>query len=78
MTTYKLEVKFMLNNHSEYRYETPYKGTFVITHWFINGKVNLQYVPTKIRYNIRRIKPYTSDTNIEDISSKNMSDHYNI
>ena len=24
----------------------------------------------KIRYNIRRIKPYTSDTNIEDINTE--------
>ena len=29
-------------------------------------------------YNIRRIKPYTSDKNVEDISSKNMSDDINI
>ena len=40
--------------------------------------VNLQCGPSKIRYNIRRIKPYKSDTKVEDISSKHMSDGFNI
>ena len=45
-----------------------YKGPFVITQFWNNGTVTLQYGPTKIRYNVRWIKPYTSDTNVEDIS----------
>ena len=60
----------MLNNHAVYKYEIPYKGPFVITQYFINGTVTLQYGSTKIRYNILWIKPYTSDTNIEDINLK--------
>ena len=27
---YKVGDKFMLNNHAAYKYETPYKGPFVI------------------------------------------------
>ena len=28
---YKVEDKFMLTNHTVYKYETPYKGPLVIT-----------------------------------------------
>ena len=40
--------------------------------------VNLQYGLTKIKYNIRRIKQYKSDTKVDDFSSKNLSDDVNI
>ena len=60
----------MLNNHAEYKYETLHKGPFVITRFWTNGTVTMQYRPIKIRHNIRRIKPYKSDTNVEDITSK--------
>ena len=43
-----------------------------------NGTVNLKYDPIKIRHNIRRIKAYKPDTNVEDISLKNMCDNVNI
>ena len=52
----------MLNNHARYKYETPYKGPFVIKQYWTNDKVALQYGPTKIRHNI------LSDRNIEDIN----------
>ena len=39
---YKVGDKFMLNNHTEYKYETPYKGTFVITQCWTNVTVILQ------------------------------------
>ena len=52
----------------------PYKGPFVITHCFTNGTVNLQCGAIQITYNIRHIKPYKSDTKVEDPNSKNMSD----
>ena len=39
----------------------------MITRFFNNGMVILQCNATKIRYNIFRIKPHTSDTNVEDI-----------
>ena len=42
----------------------------MITQCFTNGKVNLKCGPKKIRYNIRRIKLFKSDTKVEDISSK--------
>ena len=32
----------MLTNHTAYKYETPYKGPFVITQCFTNGTVHLQ------------------------------------
>ena len=54
----------MLANHNAYKYETPYKFTFVITQCFTNVTVNLQCGLTKIRYNIRQIKPYKSDTHV--------------
>ena len=57
----------MLNNNAAYRYETPYKGPFVIRHCCTNGAVTLQSGAIKIRYDIRCINPYTYDTNIEDI-----------
>ena len=68
----------MLTNHTAYRYETPYKGPFVIIQCFTNGMAMLQYFATEIRYNIRRIKPYKSDTKVEDFDSINMFDRVNI
>ena len=68
----------MLNNHAAYKYEIPYKVTFVITQCWTNGTVTLQYGLKTIWYNIHKINPYTSDTNIEDITPKNMYDYVNI
>ena len=68
----------MITNHTAYKYETPYKDSFVITQCFINDTVNLQCGPKKIRYNICRIKTYKLDTKVEDISSKKMSDGVSI
>ena len=48
--------------------QTPYKGPFVITQYWTNGTVTLQYGTTKISHNICHIKLYTSDTKIEDIN----------
>ena len=64
---YKVRYKVILNKHTAYKYETPYTGPFVITQYYSNGTLNLQYGPTKTRYNICCIKRYKSDTNIEDI-----------
>ena len=50
----------------------------MITQYFTNVTVNLQCGVIQIKYNIRHIKPYKSDTNVEDISSKNMSDDVKI
>ena len=68
----------MLDNHTAYKYIIRYKGPFVITQCYTNGTVNLKCGALQIKYNIRRIKPYISDTNVEDISLKNMSDDVNI
>ena len=67
-----------LNNSTLYKYETPYKVPFVITQCFTNGTVNLQCGTIKIKYNIRRIKPYKSDIKVEYYNSKNMYDDVNI
>ena len=64
----------MLTNHTAYKYETLYKGHFVITHFFTNGTVNSKCVAIKIKYNIRLIKSYKLDTKFEDYNSKNMYD----
>ena len=68
----------MLTKNTAYKYETPYKGPFLITQYFTNGAVILQCGPTKIRHNICQIKPYKSDTKVEDSNSINMSDDISI
>ena len=68
----------MLNKHTAYKYETPYKGPFVITRFFTNATVNLQCGATKIKYNICRLKPYKLDTKVEDYSSKHLYENVNI
>ena len=65
----------MLNISALYKYEAPYKCLFVITQCGNNRKVVLQCGWIKFRYNIRRIKPYTPDTKVEDITPKNMCDY---
>ena len=75
---YKVVDKFMLTNHTAYKYQTPYTGPFVITQCFTNGMVKLQYGATKNTYNICRIKPYKWDTKFEGSNSINMSDGVNI
>ena len=42
----------MINYSAAYKYETPYKGPFVITQYFTNGTVMLQYGAIHITYNI--------------------------
>ena len=32
----------MLDNYDAYKYETPYKGPFLIKHYWTNGKVTLK------------------------------------
>ena len=56
----------------------PYTGPFFITRCLTNGTVKLQNGATKITYNICHIKPYKSDTKIEDYSLKNMFEGLNI
>ena len=68
----------MLTNHTAYKYETPYKGPFVITQCYTNGTVNLKCGAIKIKYNMLRIKPYKSDTKVEDYNSKQLYDIVNI
>ena len=68
----------MLTNHTAYKYERPYKGHFVITQCFTNGMVNLPCGSTNIMYNIRQIKPYKSDTKIENYNLINISDYVSI
>ena len=50
----------------------------MIKQCWINGTIVLQYGATKIRCNIRCIKTYKSDTNVEDITTENMYDDFNI
>ena len=60
--------KVMLNDHAAYKYETPYKGVFVITKFWTTFKVTLQYDAIQIMYNTRHIKPYKYVTNVKDIN----------
>ena len=75
---YKVRDKVILTYHTAYKYETPNKGPFVITQCFNNFTVNLQCGTIQVEYNIRCIKPYKSDTKVEDFNSKNMDDAINI
>ena len=75
---YKVGDKVMLTNNNSYKYETPYNRPFFIMRCWINDMITLQYDLIKIRQNICRIKPHTSNTNIEDINPKNMCDNVNI
>ena len=60
----------MLNNHAACKYEISYKGPFLITQCWINATFTLQCGTKNIKYNIRLIKPHTSETNVEDINFK--------
>ena len=68
----------MLTKQTAYKYETPYTGPFVITHCFKNGTVKFKNGATQITKNICSIKPYKSDAQVEDSSSKNMCDSVSI
>ena len=46
----------------------------MITQCWTNGTVTLQCGAIEIRHNIRCIKPYTFDTNVEDITPKKICD----
>ena len=67
---FKVGDNSMITKHTSYKYETPYMVLFVITQWFTNGMVNLQYGATQVTYNILRIKLYKYDTKVEYSSSK--------
>ena len=54
---YKVGDTFILTKHTAYKYETPYKGPFLMTQCFTNGTVNLKCGTTQIKYNKCRIKP---------------------
>ena len=75
---YKVGDNIMLTKYTAYKYETQYTDPFVITQYFTNVKVESQYGVAKIRYNIRRTKPYKSDTNLEDINTEKTYDGVNI
>ena len=45
---------------------------------FTNGTVTQQYGSMEIKYNIYQINLYKYDPNVEDISSKHMSDDVKI
>ena len=71
---YKVGDKFMLTDHTAYKYETPYNCPFVRTQCFTNGTVKLQCGAIQIKYKISHIKPYKSDTKVEYYNSMNMYD----
>ena len=59
----------MLTNNSAYKYQTQYNRPFVEMQFWTNGTVILQCGQIQNRHNIRRIKPYKSDANVEDINT---------
>ena len=65
---YKVGDKLMVNKNAAIRYETSYKGPFVITQFWTNDKVTINCAAIKIRYNTHHIKPYTYDANVDNIN----------
>ena len=65
---YKVEDEVMLTNNGAYKYKTTYNKPFVIMQCFDNDTVTLKCGAIQIRHNISCIKPYTSDTNVENIN----------
>ena len=61
----------MINNNSAFKYETPYKGPLQITQYWTNDTLTPQCSAKQIRYDIHCIKPFMSDTKVEDIISEN-------
>ena len=68
----------MLTNNNAYKYKTPCNGPFVITQCWKNSTVTLHCGAIKSRHNTRFTKTYTSDTNVEDITTENMYENDNI
>ena len=60
----------MIDTRNAHKYETSYKSPFVITQLWTNGAFTLQCGGMKIRHNVHRVKPHTSNTNVEYINSK--------
>ena len=46
---YKVGVEVMFDNHAAYKYETPYKGPFLMTRCWTDGAVPIQYGPIQSR-----------------------------
>ena len=67
----------MLTNNAAYKYESTNNMPFVITQCWTNVMVTFSMVRQK-NYNIRYIKPYKSDTNIEYTTPENTYDGVNI
>ena len=55
---YKVGDKVTIGNHVAYKYETPYKGPFLIIQCWANVAVTLQ-CGAKKKYNIQHINPHT-------------------
>ena len=75
---HKVRDDLMFTKSTAYKYETPYMGTFLLVRCCSNGTVSLQIGAKEIRYNIGFIKPYKSDTKVEDTNSINMYENFNI
>ena len=50
----------------------PHKRPFVVTECWDNGTVTLKCGAIKFMYNIRHIKPYTSDKKVKNITPENV------
>ena len=50
----------------------------MIKQCFTNGTVDLKCGTVQMKYNIRCIEPYKSDTKVDNFSSKHMIDDINI
>ena len=68
----------MLTNNAADKYETSYNSPFLITQCCYHGMATIQCGPIQIKHHIRWMKPYKSDTNVEDIATLYMYGVVNI
>ena len=70
--------KFMLTNNDEYKYETPYNASFVITQCWTNGTVTLECGLTKLSIIYVKLIHIHLIQMLKILTLENMYDNVNI
>ena len=69
--SFKVGDKLILTNIYALKYKYKYNGPYEIMQCWTNITFTLQGGAIKIKHDLCCIKPYTSDTNVNDIISEN-------
>jgi hypothetical protein len=70
--TYSVGDKVLLRRGTENKYEAPFSGPYKILHVNDNGTVRLMVKSVEDTYNIRRLVPYHSETDLDHGGECNM------